>query len=59
MNPNPHHGKRKPRENPEGRGKMPKTEQEIAAILIKLKEMAPNVYRHIMGMIAAVQKIVK
>lgn len=38
---------------------MAKTEQEIAAILIKLKEIAPNVYRHIMGMVAAVAKLVK
>jgi len=38
---------------------MAKTEQEIAELLIKLKEIAPNVYRHIMGMIAAVGKMVK
>ena len=38
---------------------MAKTEQEIAQILIKLKEIAPNIYRHIMGMIAAMAKMVK
>jgi len=38
---------------------MAKTEQEIAEILIKLKDLAPNIYRHIMGMIVAVAKAVK
>jgi len=38
---------------------MGKTEQEIAEILIKLKETAPNIYRHIMGVIAALSKMLK
>jgi len=35
------------------------SENEIAEILVKLKKIAPNVYRHIMGIIAAIIKIVK
>jgi len=35
------------------------TENEIAEILIKLKKIAPNVYRHIMGVIAAIGKLAK
>jgi len=38
---------------------MAKTEQEIAEILIKLKDLAPNIYRHIMGFIAALEEKLK
>lgn len=45
-----------------GRGdrrKMALTENDIAEMLIKLKEKMPDIYRHIMGMIRAVVKMVK
>ena len=35
------------------------TEKELAELLIKFKTLAPNVYRHIMGVIVAVAKIMK